>query len=234
MDVREVTSLGQKTLCATKIDLTEPPDFSVSVCRAAPTDIQKNMTRFEKWAHQSYLMGSPRVDLLLTLIQFNVFRALCSNTSSIGFDMEWLLNGDAISPFNTMTSNELSPSMPESLRPTQLQRIVEHHPWIDLFPLPEIRNNLLLAGEEYDDTDICMDVVEIGGKPKEKCGLIVWGAPWDPYAWEASPDFLQKWAWVVAGCQTIFKSTNYWRMRRGEPPIYNVQRNRPDHKIGEV
>ena len=201
------------------LDLSKPPQFSLSMCKTAPADIQTTMARFEKWAHQNYLLGSPRVDLLLTLIQFNVFRALFSNTSSLGFDLEWLINGDAISPFNTMTSRKPKSSIPEHLRPTQLQYTVPHHPWIDLFPLPAMRDNLLLAGAEYDDTAICMDVVEIGGKPREEVGLIVWGEPSDPYAWEASPEFLEKWAWVVKGCDTLMKSTNYWRTQRGEKRI---------------
>lgn len=203
----------------TSLDLSRPPQFSLSMCKAAPADIQKTMARFENWVHQNYILGSPRVDLLLTLIQFNVFRALFSNTSSLGFDLEWLINGEAISPFNTMTSHEPDTSIPENLRPTKLQYTVPHHPWIDLFPLPAMRDNLLLAGAEYDDTDICMDVVEIGGKPREEVGLIVWGEPSDPYAWEASPEFLERWAWVVKGCDTLLKSTNYWRMKRGEKRI---------------
>jgi hypothetical protein len=217
-DVEEV-STGQQLEVGIAVDLPGPPDFSLSMCKTAPADITKMMSRFEKWAHENYLLGSPRVDLLLTLIQFNVLRALFSNTFSIGFDLEWLINGEAISPFNSMTSDESEVSIPESLRPTHLQSTVPHHPWIDLFPLPKIRDNLLLAGEDYDDTAICMDVVEIGGKPNEACGLIVWGEPWDPYAWEASPEFLQKWAWVVKGCHTLIQSTNYWRMRRGEKQV---------------
>jgi hypothetical protein len=176
------------------------------------------ISRFEKWAHQNYLLGSPRVDQLLTLIQFNVFRALISNNFSLGFDMAWL-NEDAISPFNTSSPEKFGSSLPVSLRPTELQHKVLHHPWIDLFPIPGMRDNLLLAGADYDDTEICMDVVEIGNKPKERAGLIVWGEPWDISAWEASPEFLKKWAWVVEGCHELFQSTNYWRMKRGEKPL---------------
>ncbi len=110
--------------------------------------------------------------------------------------------------------------MPVNLRPTRLQRTVEHHPWIDLFPFPRLRDNLLLQGPEYDDTDICHDVVEIFDRPSEKTGLIVWGEPWIPYSWEVSADFLEKWVWVVKGCDELLQSTNYWRSRRGEPSIH--------------
>jgi hypothetical protein len=217
LDVMKLISTGQTKETDGVIELSPPP-FSKSMCSMTPADTQELISRFETWAHQNYLLGSPRVDLLLTLIQFNVFRALLSNTVSLGFDMSWLTE-DAISPFCTITFDDSNPSLPESLRPTKLQRTVPHHPWIDLFPLPAMRDNLLLAGADYDDTDICMDVVEIGGKPKEKAGLIIWAEPWDPYAWEASPEFLQKWAWVVKGCHTLMKSTNYWRIKRGEKRI---------------
>ena len=198
-------------------DPSDPPHFSSSLCRMTPEAAQEMISRFEAWAHQSYLLGSPRVDLLLTLIQFNVFRALISNNFSLGFDLAWLRE-DAISPFYT-TSPESWGSLPENLRPTELQHKVEHHPWIDLFPIPTMRDNLLRAGADYDDTAICLDIVEIGDKPKEKAGLIVWGEPWDIYGWEASPAFLRKWAWVVEGCHELLKSTNYWRMKRGERMI---------------
>ncbi|KAG0644915.1 Radicicol biosynthesis cluster regulator [Hyphodiscus hymeniophilus] len=110
-------------------------------------------------------------------------------------------------------------SLPENFRPTVLQHTVEHHPWIDLFPIPTMRDNLLRAGAAYDNAEICLDIVEVGEKPKEKAGLIVWGEPWDVYAWGASPAFLRKWGWSVEGCYDLLKSTNHWRMERGEKRI---------------
>lgn len=202
----------------TKLNPSHPPQFSASLCRMTPETAEKIMNQFENWAYQNYLLGSPRVDLLLTLIQFNVFRALMSNNFSLGFDLGWL-TGDAISPFYNASPESWDSSLPENLRPTELQHTVEHHPWIDLFPVPTMRDNLLRAGAAYDDTDICLDIVEVGDKPKEKAGLIVWGEPWDVYAWEASPAFLRKWGWLVAGCHDLLKSTNYWRMKRGEKRI---------------
>jgi hypothetical protein len=41
------------------------------------------------------MLGSPRVDQLLTLIQFNVFRALVNNTFAVGFTMNWLEEEEA-------------------------------------------------------------------------------------------------------------------------------------------
>jgi hypothetical protein len=49
--------------------------------------------------------------------------------------------------------------------------------------------------------------------------LIVWGEPHDMRNWEATPGFLAKWAWVVAGCHDLVESSNHWRMLRGEEPM---------------
>jgi hypothetical protein len=50
-------------------------------------------------------------------------------------------------------------------------------------------------------------------------GLIVWGEPFDMHSWEATPAFLEKWAWAVQGCYELFESSNRWRRMRGEEPM---------------
>ncbi|KAL2869434.1 DUF3425 domain-containing protein [Aspergillus lucknowensis] len=50
-------------------------------------------------------------------------------------------------------------------------------------------------------------------------GLIVWGEPYLVESWEATPEFLRKWAWAVAGCQELIDATNRWRRARGEDPV---------------
>jgi hypothetical protein len=180
-----------------------------------PAGIQGMMMQYEMLARRDYMLGSPRVDQLLTLIQFNVFRALIYNTFTIGFTMEWL-DETAVSPWSLSTFTNIDPSCPASLRPTILQRKISHHPWIDLFPIPKMRDNLLLAGDSYDETALCNDLIEFWGVPNEKTGLIVWGEPWDPSGWEVSAAFVAKWGWVIEGCDELAESTNYWRAKRGE------------------
>jgi hypothetical protein len=165
------------------------------------------------------MLGSPRTDQRLTLIQFNVFRALISNTFSLGFTMEWLQE-DAISPFcSDHFDASCAISFPKSLSPTPLQRSTSHHPWIDLFPFPKMRDNMLLAAEHYDEYALCNNLVDFEDVTHEKTGLIVWKQPWDPSGWEVSESFLEDWAWVVEGCYELVQSTNYWRMRRGESEL---------------
>lgn len=50
-------------------------------------------------------------------------------------------------------------------------------------------------------------------------GLIVWGEPYDRQSWEATPGFLAKWSWAVAGCDDLIESSNRWRLMRGEEPM---------------
>ncbi|KUJ10542.1 uncharacterized protein LY89DRAFT_656375 [Mollisia scopiformis] len=176
------------------------------------------MLQFEASTRQDYLVGSPRTDQLLTLIQFNVFRALLSNTATLGISYEWLGSDEAISPLSSPVPG-INPFTPVSLLPTELQRTITHHPWIDVFPFPAMRNNMLLAEDQYDEMALCNDLVEFCTLPNEKTGLIVWKDPWDPSGWEVSETFARRWTWVIKGCRELLESTNYWRHSRGEGPL---------------
>lgn len=57
-------------------------------------------------------------------------------------------------------------------------------------------------------------------------GLVVWGEPHEMQSWEATPGFFAKYAWAVEGCDDIVRSSNRWRLLRGEEPIH-FSRPRP-------
>lgn len=191
------------------------------LCEMDLDQIGKTVDNYRTAMFENYIIGSPRVDQLLTLIQFNVFRAFLNNTVSMGFTMEWLESADAISPFCFASSIQMSSLCPASLQPTSRQVAVSHHPWIDLLPVPTMRENLLCALEnDWDDTDLCRDLVEFCQEPKELVGLIIWGEPWDPSGWEITEGFLKKWAWVVKDCIELFKSTDHWREMRGDKKLF--------------
>jgi hypothetical protein len=111
------------------------------------------MQNFEAIAHVEYMLGSPRTDMLLHLIQFNFTKALIQNMDVLGLTSEQL-DDDAISPFNMMGpwQHDFASSLPLSLRATDIQRTIPHHPWLDLLPIPQMRDNLISAGESYDET----------------------------------------------------------------------------------
>ena len=109
--------------------------------------------------------------------------------------------------------------MPASLRPTTLQQTVEHHPWIDLFPIPRLRDNFLRAGDSFDEADLCNDLVDFHDITHDGTGMIVWDCPWESSGWEVSAYFLLKWPWLLRGCNELAASTNRWRATRGEPAL---------------
>ncbi|KAL4797631.1 hypothetical protein BDV19DRAFT_377449 [Aspergillus venezuelensis] len=184
-------------------------------------EIDKLLERFSQKAVESYVRGSPSADHLLTLCKVNVFRAFMSNMQTLGMSAgpEWM-EDEALSPFSTSLPGYVAEdSLPVSLRPTKLQTKMQHHPWLDFFPFPRIRDNLINAGD-FDDHPLCLDIMGFWNVTDEACGLLVWGEPHEPRNWEVSENFLRRWPWVVAGCPELLESTNRWRASRGEKMIF--------------
>ena len=184
------------------------------------------MQHLETMAHHCYTLGSPRTDLLLHLIQLNLTKSLMENTRILGLTSEDL-HDDALSPFNTAGPWPYNfgfdeQSLPPSLRPTQIQRTVPHHPWLDLLPAPQMRDNLIHAGESFDEERLCRDIKGWGSVRTGNTGIIVWKDPWDAAGWEVSEAFARNWGWVLWGCEDLFRSTNYWRAQRGERPLFRT------------
>lgn len=183
---------------------------------------QKRRKLIEQLAifHNSYVMNCPLSNHLLTLTKMNVHRAFMCNMVSLGITWEWMQD-DSISPFYTVgPAKEFLPMRP-TLTPTALQRNSEHHTWIDLFPCPLMRDNLVKAGNEWDDEDLCSDIMGFwNGSSPDPQGLIVWGDPSDIRNWEIQPGFVKKWGWIIRGCSEIIRSSNHWRAKRGERPLF--------------
>lgn len=134
----------------------------------------------------------------------------------MGFTMDWL-KAEAVSPWSSDEGQKLDTTLcPPSLRPTALQRMIPHHPWIDLFPFPKMRDNMLLAESQYDEDALCNNLIDFCDIPTDETGLVVWGEPWEPAGWEVSESLLKSWGWVIQDCHDIQSSTNVWRRRRGE------------------
>lgn len=179
------------------------------------------MQRLETIAH--YMLGSPRTDLLLHLTQLNFTRALMENTRILGLTSD-TLHDDAISPFNTAGpwQYDFEYGLPSTLQPTMVQRSIEHHPWLDLIPVPQMRDNLICDGEWYDEAQLCLDMKGSGSVRDGGAGIIVWRDPWDPAGWEVTEAFAHSWGWVIWNCYELFQSTNHWRAKRNEDPLFRT------------
>lgn len=194
--------------------------------------------------------ASPRADLLLTLIQFNVYRALIHNMTILKLDIITTDCVFEVSPEAHLHAVSSTPPMPipASLAPTTLQLTVLHPPWIDLFPLPRVRDNLILLQGSFDSDELCDDALgyivrddESDSEDRPQCGnpergygidrekewlkeerngMIVWGDPWDIASWEMTEGFLIKYGAFMTGCEDeIIGATNRWRKMRGERPL---------------
>ncbi|KAH6673438.1 hypothetical protein B0J14DRAFT_49095 [Halenospora varia] len=175
----------------------------------------------------------PTDQKLLTLLHFNLIRALTQNIRILGLNPDHM-NRDIPSIFHS-NSQISSSQLPPDLQPTAFQLTIPHHPEIDVFPCPQWRNNMLLAKtSNTDDIGFCQDLVYgvedhagdsrqrtdcMDGSFTGRTGMLVWGDPWLISSWEVEPAFARKYKWLIAGCEELVRSTNCWRMRRGEDPV---------------
>ncbi|KAM0451914.1 hypothetical protein ACHAO4_005873 [Trichoderma viride] len=188
---------------------------------------------------------------LLHLIHFNVLRGLsynkkvlkpsafieCSSTHAPSITLKSIL------PHMPDEKILTALRFPENLTPTTLQLSHPHSGWIDVFPFPEMRDNLIRYEGYFNHAEFLTDLLGNliscmegtcdlpekrtnalpGSKDSDDApdrrGLILWGEPYQRDSWEVTPGFLRKWWWVVKGCGELIESTNRWRTVRGERPL---------------
>lgn len=185
------------------------------------------MQRFEEVASRSYAVRVPQLSLLPSLSQYNFIRALFENVDVMGLTEEEM-DDDALSPFNAVATparhNPRLSQLPAALQPTELQHTAPHHPWIDLLPVPALRDNILRRDpDSFDEEELCHSMR--GLTPDHNTGVLVWRDPWDATGWEVTEEFAKSWSWVIAGCWDLLRSTNDWRVRRGEKPLFQLPTN---------
>jgi hypothetical protein len=201
------------------VSLTQPTKQKKPkhLCDIGATGSYALLKNLQDAVYQGLMERSPSTDLLLSVKQFNLLRAMIANVLTLGMTMEFM-SEDNVSPFNTATPwmPDLA-VLPTSLRPTALQKQIAHHPWLDPFPIPSVRDVLLRKVDQYDDVEICNDF--LGGQSGNS-GLIIWGEPWDASGFEVSEHFARKWGWMFKECTELFRSTDHWRIQRGEKPLF--------------
>lgn len=210
----------------TSLSKTEPATQQLldlntfTACESDSEHTEWFIAQFTANTHRELLHGAPRADLLLSLVQFNTTRALVMNARIMGVTSEFMVP-DARSRLACKGIDvPLHSLLPLSLKPTYLQFMETHHPWIDILPFPEVRDNLMRRDERsYDKKELCRDLRGFQAVNDGYGGIIVWRDPWDPKGWEVTQTFAKKWPWVVKDCHELLVSTNHWRMIRGEPEI---------------
>lgn len=158
---------------------------------------------------------------LLTMVQYNVQRASLFNMAVLS-----LLEHLPLECGGTLNLPSLNIDLPETvppeLLPTALQIATPHDYWIDLFPCPPMRDNLIRLYRHYDSHDLQRDLAKSlyeGFVDGEQRGCLVWGEPWTVNGWEVSGGFVRKWGFLLKGCSDLVASTNRWRESRGEDPL---------------
>jgi hypothetical protein len=61
-----------------------------------------------------------------------------------------------------------------------------HHPWLDFFPHPKARENLICAQGRYDEDEFCLDILGFWNPDASDNMLLVWGEPTDTGNWLAA------------------------------------------------
>ncbi|KAI8723029.1 hypothetical protein NCS52_00157700 [Fusarium sp. LHS14.1] len=196
----------------------------LDIPNAGPEHDRTILQRFEAFAQQLYITHSPQLTILPILSQFNFIRALLANMDTLGISSTEM-GYNNLSPFNLRNYNRhiTSTRLPDGLRLTDLQCTTLHHPWIDLLPFPEMRDNLFRRGlERFNEEELCQAVR--GRIPDSDPGMLIWGESWDPNSWEVKESFARSWGWTITGCWSLLRSTNEWRARRGEKPLFSLPR----------
>ncbi|KAK0099672.1 hypothetical protein ONS95_013435 [Cadophora gregata] len=155
---------------------------------------------------------------LITLVQYNVVRALILNMSMLS--LLYCLPDKCSRAFGISSTG---PSPPEKiskdLQPTPIQQSIPHPFWISAIPFPALRDNLILMAGMYDRDDLCYDLGQAlyeGFDDVERRGFLVWRDPWQMDGWEVTEGFVKKWGFLLEGCSEVVESANRWRDVRGE------------------
>ncbi|EHK20438.1 uncharacterized protein TRIVIDRAFT_119702 [Trichoderma virens Gv29-8] len=158
---------------------------------------------------------------LLTMVQYNVQRASLFNMAVLS-----LLEHLPLECGGTLNLPSLAIDpprcVPPELLPTALQKSTPHEYWIDIFPCPVMRDNLIRLYSQYDAHDLHLDLAKSlyeGFVDGEQRGCMVWGEPWTVNGWEVSEGFVRKWGFLLKGCSGLLASTNRWRESRGEDAL---------------
>ncbi|KAF5684649.1 hypothetical protein FDENT_6654 [Fusarium denticulatum] len=170
--------LPAESMPSIALALQGPPDAMFEVIRQT-CEVYERPDKSEKVfavackTYMDYTMNAPRISQLPLLISLNVTIAVANNATLLGFDRALMCIEEAISPFNINGPFSADYNPPRSLEPTEVQKTVLHHPWLDIFPFPKFRDNVILAAdaELLDDGELCNYAAEHACSimPRQNC-----------------------------------------------------------------
>lgn len=160
---------------------------------------------------------------------------LMANFSNVAQDPP--LNSDLAAGCEVAIVRPTRRIMPPCLLPTQLQIDFPHPMWMNMFPFPEIRDNLIRRQHSFNHKDFLKSLfgdliyvmsptgqyqlgpLSVLSLPRhgqqddslpgnDREGLILWGEAYLKENWEATPLFLTKWPWVAEGCHGLVDISN--------------------------
>lgn len=196
----------------------QPPILVLVRC----TDLHDKIKEFLQRVFTHWGLNLPTPHDLPLVTRLNTFDALARNALMLRIPLEYLETDEHSSLFNLQGPPPPvaeQPSLPTDLRPTALQKTVTHHSWLDLFPIPRMRDNILhgINSGTYDEDllcdTLCCDLLKFDNDTN--AALVVWGESWDAAKWEFSAEFFVKWGVLLQGCPEVLETTNYWREKRG-------------------
>ncbi|KZL67311.1 hypothetical protein CT0861_10295 [Colletotrichum tofieldiae] len=158
-------------------------------------------------------------DNLVSLVYYNVFRATITNIHILSLTS--LLGNSCTSNPSTIILFPSPSSVPPTLLPTKIQKTTPHEYWIDIFPSGTMRDNAIRFRGNYDHHELCSDLVgcQKGNSCPDQPGIIAWSDPWHPDGWEVTEKFIDKWGFLLKGCEDVMIATNRWRALRDEEPL---------------
>lgn len=114
------------------------------------------------------------------------------------------------------TLQNLTPTLPTALKPTQLQLTTPHHAYIDLIPSASLRDRLIAIGPANSNTFL-MEVCSIACDIEDTGQMTIWGEDWlNEFSWEFSAPVLERWGgWLLTS--EWGQRANFWRRQRGAP-----------------
>jgi hypothetical protein len=93
--------------------------------------------------------------------------------------------------------------LPPALRPTALQLAVKHRNWIDRFPFPRLRDNLILLADRIDLSAFVYDLFNMPSLTLRENGE---RCTWNPSSWRLERGFARKWGHLFLSQARLFAS----------------------------